>query len=45
MLAIDELEVNYVGEKVITHLINTLCSLYRITTDWTGSNYLGFKLN
>jgi hypothetical protein len=43
-LVVDDFGVKYVGEEHAQHLIDTLQSLYSITTDWTGSLYCGLTL-
>ena len=44
-LVVDDLGVKYVGQTAIKHLLDTLRKDYTITTDWTGTNYIGFTLN
>ena len=43
-LVVDDFGVKYVGDQHAQHLIDTLKSLYTITTDWTGSLYCGLTL-
>ena len=43
-LVVDNFGVKYVGEQHAQHLIDTLKSLYTVTTNWTGSLYCGLTL-
>jgi hypothetical protein len=43
-LVVDDFGVQYVHAADAQHLVDTLASLYEITTDWTGSKYLGLTL-
>jgi hypothetical protein len=44
-LCVDDFEVKYVGKEHAQHLEQVLRQKYRITTDWTGSLYVGLTLN
>jgi hypothetical protein len=44
-LAVDDFGVQYINRADADHLASTLTSLYTITTDWTGSTYLGLTLD
>ena len=43
-LVVDDFGVKFVGKEHAQHLIDTLSSLYTITTDWTGTLYCGLTL-
>jgi hypothetical protein len=44
-LIVDDFSVEYIHSRDAQHLIDTLDSLYEITTDWTGAKYyLGLTL-
>ena len=40
-LVVDDFGVNHPMQEDAQHLVDTLASLYTITTDWSGSLYLG----
>lgn len=44
-LCVDNFRIKYVKKTDISHLIETLQARYKITVDWTGSNYCGLTLN
>jgi hypothetical protein len=44
-LVVDDFGVKYIHAADAQHLIDTLDSLYEITTDWTGAKYLGLTLD
>ena len=44
-LCVDDFGVNYVGEQNINHLMTVISNHYTISSDWTGSRYLGLDLN
>jgi hypothetical protein len=43
-LIVDDFGVKYIGQEHANHLINALQQCYKISIDWTGSQYLGLKL-
>ena len=43
-LVVDDFGVKYVGKEHAEHLYNALSDLYKVTTDWTGTSFLGLKL-
>ena len=44
-LVVDDFGVKYKGREHAEHLIAALQELYEITTDWTGSKYLGIVID
>ena len=44
-LVVDVFGVKYVGEEHVLHLFNTIKEHYDVTTDWTGTRYLGLTLD
>jgi hypothetical protein len=44
-LIVDDFGIKYVAKDDADHLVKTLASLYTITTDWTGSKFLGLTLD
>jgi hypothetical protein len=44
-LCVDDFGVKYVGKQHAQHLESVLRQKYRITTDWTGSLYVGLTLH
>jgi hypothetical protein len=44
-LVVDDFGVKYIDPADAQHLIDTLASLYEITTDWSGTKYLGLTLD
>ena len=43
-LCLDYFGVKYVSKDDANHLLNSLKNHYVISTDWEGSNYLGFTI-
>ena len=43
-LVVDDLRVKYTTKEGVDHLITTLQTLYPITVDWSGAQYLGFSI-
>jgi hypothetical protein len=43
-LVVDDFGVKYTSRASAQHLIDALASLYNITTDWTGTTYLGLTI-
>ena len=43
-LVVDDFGVKYAGQEHADHLIDALQKLYKISIDWTGSQYLGLTL-
>ena len=43
-LCVDDFGIKYINKADIDFLIDTLQSDYKLTIDWTGSNYLGLTL-
>ena len=44
-LAVDDFGIKYFGKANADHLFAALATKYTITIDWTGSSYLGFKID
>ncbi len=44
-LVVDDFGVKYVGEEHTQHLKNTLKQHYKLTCDWTGTQYIGITLD
>ena len=44
-LCVDDFGVKYVGKQHVDHLMTVLSSHYTISSDWTGSRYLGIDLD
>jgi hypothetical protein len=44
LLVVDNLGVQYTSRIDTEHLIATLKRMYEVTTDWTGTKYLGLML-
>ena len=44
-LVVDDFGVMYEGREHAQHLIDTLEALYKITTDWSGTQYCGLTLD
>ena len=44
-LVVDDFGGKYVGKKNAEHLRDSLCTLYRVSEDWTGSKFLGLQLD
>ena len=44
-LVVDDFGVKYVGEEHAQHLKSVLEEHYKVTTDWTGSRYIGLTLD
>jgi hypothetical protein len=44
-LVVDDFHVKYIKKADLQHLIDSLCSQYNITVDWTGRHYLGLTLD
>jgi hypothetical protein len=44
-LAVDDFGIKYFDKADVTHLFAALATRYAYTTDWSGSSYLGFKLD
>ena len=44
-LVVDDFGVKYVGEEHANHLKDTLLEHYKVTTDWTGTRYIGITLD
>ena len=43
-LCIDNFGIKYVGKEHAEHLLKALQTRYTVTTDWTGTLFLGIKL-
>ena len=43
-LVVDDFGIKYCSKDDTLHLLTCLRALYEITTDWTGSLYIGFTL-
>jgi hypothetical protein len=44
-LAVDDFGIKYFSPADANHLLEALRTKYSLTTDWTGSSYLGFQIN
>jgi hypothetical protein len=44
-LAVDDFGIKYFSKEDADHLFAALATRYGLTIDWTGSNYLGFKID
>jgi hypothetical protein len=44
-LVVDDFGKKYIHSHDAQHLIDTLASLYEITTNWTGAKYIGLTLD
>ncbi len=44
-LVVDDFGVKYVGEEHALHLKETLERHYKVTTDWTGTRYIGITMD
>ena len=44
-LVVDDFGVKYVGEEHPQHLLKVLQEHYKVTTEWTGSRYIGITLD
>ena len=44
-LVVDDFGVKYVGREHADHLLSVLKEHYKVTTDWTGSRYIGIHLD
>ena len=44
-LCVDDFGVKYFSPQDAEHLLSSLKHYYNITTDWTGTNYLGLTIN
>ena len=44
-LCVDDFGVKYFDKRDVHHLISTIQPKYKVTTDWTGANFLGFSLD
>ena len=44
-LCVDDFGVKYFDKQDVNHLISTIQPKYKVTTDWTGANFLGFSLD
>ena len=44
VLCVDDFRVKYYSKDHINHLHNTLKPVYDVTIDWSGENFLGYKL-
>jgi len=44
-LVVDNFGINYIGKEHAEHLLAMLEEHYTISTDWTGSTYLGLTLD
>lgn len=44
-LAVDDFGIKFFSQHDADHLLNALRDKYVITVDWTGSSYLGLRLN
>jgi hypothetical protein len=43
-LCVDDFGIKYFAKSDADHLLASLTKHYKITTDWTGANYLGFTI-
>ncbi|KAL7485386.1 hypothetical protein ACHAW6_010987 [Cyclotella cf. meneghiniana] len=43
-LVVDVFGIKYVGKEHAKHLLTTLEEHYKVTTDWTGTGYIGIQL-
>ena len=44
-LVVDDFGVKYFGREHADHLLSVLKEHYKVTTDWTGSRYIGIHLD
>ncbi len=44
-LVVDDFGVKYVGDEHAQHIKNTLEEHYKLTCDWTGTQYIGITLD
>ena len=44
-LAVDDFGIKFFSQSDADHLFAALATKYALTKDWTGSSYLGFKIN
>ena len=44
-LAVDDFGIKYFSKEDADHLFASLATRYELTIDWTGSSYLGFKID
>ena len=44
-LTVDDYAVKYVGKEHALHLLHTLQKDYKVTTDWSGTRYIGITLD
>ena len=44
VLVVDDFCVKYTREEDVRHLIDTLERVYTLTTDWQGSQYIGYNI-
>ena len=44
-LCVDDFGIKYTRKQDMEYLIDTIQQHYKVTIDWTGSNYLGLTLN
>ena len=44
-LVVDDFGVKYIGDEHPQHLLQALLDHYQVTTDWTGSRYIGITLD
>ena len=44
-LYVDDFGIKYYSKTDAEHLLTSLQKHYKITTDWTGTNYLGFTID
>ena len=44
-LCVDDFGVQYFNKQEVHHLIDVLSEVYKVTSDWTGKNFLGYHLD
>ena len=44
-LCVDDFGVKYYRKEDVQHLMQALSKVYKVTSDWTGRNFLGFQLD
>ncbi|KAL7476989.1 hypothetical protein ACHAW6_002812 [Cyclotella cf. meneghiniana] len=44
-LVVDDFSIKYVGKEHTKHLLTTLEEHYKVTTDWTGAQYIVIQLH
>ena len=44
-LCVDDFGVKYFRKEDVDHLLQSIGSIYKYTTDWTGKNYCGMTFD